>query len=160
MAFCGCLILLVHCASLCDRRLQVGEVEREVEYRIVLPCTSMLASACHLHTTYSASKLFDFLWLTTHTTFLYFSVCNKFELVHFAMSSAAARAEARRKAILSRGTDRLSKLTSSARGEDNPVYLHNGMNNKCFWLRREITLLFHDRAASTENFYDRKFCRR
>ncbi|THH04801.1 hypothetical protein EW145_g5262 [Phellinidium pouzarii] len=37
------------------------------------------------------------------------------------MSSAAAR-EARRKAILSRGTDRLSKLTSSARGEDNPVY--------------------------------------
>ena len=48
MAFCGCLILLVHCVSLCDRRLQVGEVEREVEYRIVLPCTSMLASACNL----------------------------------------------------------------------------------------------------------------
>jgi len=34
------------------------------------------------------------------------------------MSTAQARAEARRKAILSRGTDRLSKLTSSARGED------------------------------------------
>ncbi|KAI9452184.1 hypothetical protein BJY52DRAFT_1294473 [Lactarius psammicola] len=34
--------------------------------------------------------------------------------------SAAARAEARRKAILSRGTDRLSKLTSSARGDDAP----------------------------------------
>ncbi|KAF9777466.1 hypothetical protein BJ322DRAFT_1144737 [Thelephora terrestris] len=34
------------------------------------------------------------------------------------MSTAQLRAEARRKAILSRGTDRLSKLTSSARGED------------------------------------------
>lgn len=34
------------------------------------------------------------------------------------MSTAQARAEARRKAILSRGSDRLSKLTSSARGED------------------------------------------
>ncbi|KAJ7652159.1 hypothetical protein DFH06DRAFT_1270430 [Mycena polygramma] len=32
--------------------------------------------------------------------------------------SAAARAEARRKAILSRGTDRLAKLTTSGRGED------------------------------------------
>lgn len=42
------------------------------------------------------------------------------------MSSAAAKAEARRKAILSRGSDRLSKLTSSARGEDNPVYMNNG----------------------------------
>jgi len=41
------------------------------------------------------------------------------------MSSAAAKAEARRKAILSRGSDRLSKLTSSARGEDNPVYMNN-----------------------------------
>ncbi|CAL1697030.1 unnamed protein product [Somion occarium] len=40
------------------------------------------------------------------------------------MSSAAARAEARRKAILSRGTDRLAKLTSSARGEDAPAYMH------------------------------------
>ncbi|CAK5264174.1 unnamed protein product [Mycena citricolor] len=38
------------------------------------------------------------------------------------MSSAAARAEARRKAILSRGTDRLAKLTtSSGRPEDAPV---------------------------------------
>ncbi|KAJ7139348.1 hypothetical protein C8R44DRAFT_847394 [Mycena epipterygia] len=32
--------------------------------------------------------------------------------------SAAARAEARRKAILSRGTDRLAKLTTTGRGED------------------------------------------
>ncbi|KAF8150366.1 hypothetical protein K438DRAFT_1624431 [Mycena galopus ATCC 62051] len=36
--------------------------------------------------------------------------------------SAAARAEARRKAILARGGDRLAKLTTSGRGEDNPVY--------------------------------------
>ncbi|KAH8101549.1 hypothetical protein BXZ70DRAFT_933823 [Cristinia sonorae] len=41
------------------------------------------------------------------------------------MSSAAARAEARRKAILSRGTDRLAKLTTSARGEDAPAYMHD-----------------------------------
>ncbi|KIK43840.1 hypothetical protein CY34DRAFT_679905 [Suillus luteus UH-Slu-Lm8-n1] len=38
--------------------------------------------------------------------------------------SATARAEARRKAILSRGTDRLSKLTTTARGEDAPAYLN------------------------------------
>ncbi|KAF5361642.1 hypothetical protein D9758_007300 [Tetrapyrgos nigripes] len=38
--------------------------------------------------------------------------------------SAAARAEARRKAILSRGTDRLAKLTTSARGDD-PAYKHD-----------------------------------
>ncbi|EKM60550.1 uncharacterized protein PHACADRAFT_246560 [Phanerochaete carnosa HHB-10118-sp] len=38
------------------------------------------------------------------------------------MSSAAAKAEARRKAILNRGADRLAKLTTSARGEDSPVY--------------------------------------
>ncbi|KIM81713.1 hypothetical protein PILCRDRAFT_821063 [Piloderma croceum F 1598] len=37
---------------------------------------------------------------------------------------AAARAEARRKAILARGNDRLAKLTTSARGEDHPVYAH------------------------------------
>ncbi|KAJ7155895.1 hypothetical protein B0H12DRAFT_45727 [Mycena haematopus] len=37
--------------------------------------------------------------------------------------SAAARAEARRKAILARGGDRLAKLTNSGRGEDNPVYV-------------------------------------
>ena len=42
--------------------------------------------------------------------------------------SAAARAEARRKAILSRGTDRLAKLTTSARGEDAPAYLHDGLS--------------------------------
>ncbi|KAF8633185.1 hypothetical protein AX15_001483 [Amanita polypyramis BW_CC] len=34
------------------------------------------------------------------------------------MSTAAEKAEARRKAILSRGSDRLAKLTTSARGED------------------------------------------
>ncbi|KAG6874132.1 hypothetical protein C0995_005548 [Termitomyces sp. Mi166 len=37
--------------------------------------------------------------------------------------SASARAEARRKAILSRGTDRLARLTTSARGDD-PAYMH------------------------------------
>ncbi|KDQ55008.1 hypothetical protein JAAARDRAFT_38115 [Jaapia argillacea MUCL 33604] len=36
--------------------------------------------------------------------------------------SAAARAEARRKAILARGGDRLAKLTTSARGEDAPAF--------------------------------------
>lgn len=44
------------------------------------------------------------------------------------MSSAQARAEARRKAILSRGTDRLSKLTNSARGED-ATYINTGVWN-------------------------------
>ncbi|EAU93278.2 hypothetical protein CC1G_12184 [Coprinopsis cinerea okayama7 len=39
------------------------------------------------------------------------------------MSSASARAEARRRAILSRGSDRLAKLTTSARGEDAPRYM-------------------------------------
>ena len=43
------------------------------------------------------------------------------------MSSAAARAEARRKAILARGSDRLSRLTTSARGEDAPQFVHDGM---------------------------------
>ncbi|KIJ58723.1 hypothetical protein HYDPIDRAFT_32194 [Hydnomerulius pinastri MD-312] len=38
------------------------------------------------------------------------------------MSSPSARAEARRKAILGRGGDRLAKLTTSARGEDAPAY--------------------------------------
>jgi len=42
--------------------------------------------------------------------------------------SAASRAEARRKAILSRGTDRLAKLTTSARGEDAPAYMHDGIH--------------------------------
>jgi hypothetical protein len=41
---------------------------------------------------------------------------------------AAARAEARRKAILARGNDRLAKLTTSARGEDHPVYIHQGIS--------------------------------
>lgn len=39
------------------------------------------------------------------------------------MSSPAARAEARRKAILSRGSDRLAKLTTSGRGKDAPAYI-------------------------------------
>jgi len=38
--------------------------------------------------------------------------------------SATAKAEARRKAILSRGTDRLSRLTTSARGDDAPQFVH------------------------------------
>ncbi|KAF8439313.1 hypothetical protein L210DRAFT_3760991 [Boletus edulis BED1] len=41
------------------------------------------------------------------------------------MSSPAARAQARRKAILSRGGDRLAKLTTSARGEDASANLHD-----------------------------------
>ena len=47
--------------------------------------------------------------------------------------SAAARAEARRKAILSRGGDRLAKLTTSARGEDAPAYLHDGAHSDLFY---------------------------
>jgi hypothetical protein len=42
------------------------------------------------------------------------------------MSSPTARAEARRKAILARGGDRLAKLTTSARGEDAPAYAAPG----------------------------------
>ena len=41
-------------------------------------------------------------------------------------SPAAKRAEARRKALLARGSDRLSKLTTSARGEDAPQFAHDG----------------------------------
>ncbi|KAI0683330.1 hypothetical protein BC835DRAFT_1296299 [Cytidiella melzeri] len=41
------------------------------------------------------------------------------------MATATERAEARRKAILSRRGDRLAKLTSSARGEDAPAYMHD-----------------------------------
>jgi len=41
------------------------------------------------------------------------------------MSSPKERSEARRKALLSRGNDRLKKLTSSARGEDAPQFLHD-----------------------------------
>ncbi|KAG6331247.1 hypothetical protein ID866_7840 [Astraeus odoratus] len=39
------------------------------------------------------------------------------------MSSPSARAEARRKAILGRGSDRLARLTTSARGEDATAYI-------------------------------------
>jgi hypothetical protein len=49
------------------------------------------------------------------------------DTVHTHSMAAAARAEARRKAILSRGTDRLAKLTTSARGEDAPAYRHDGL---------------------------------
>lgn len=44
------------------------------------------------------------------------------------MATATERAEARRKAILARRGDRLAKLTSSARGEDAPAYMHDGMS--------------------------------
>jgi hypothetical protein len=40
----------------------------------------------------------------------------------------AERAEARRQAILSRGSDRLNKLTSSARGDDAPQFIRDGMS--------------------------------
>jgi GET complex subunit GET2 len=43
------------------------------------------------------------------------------------MSTAAAKAEARRKAILARGNDRLAKLTTSARGED-AAFVHDGVS--------------------------------
>lgn len=42
------------------------------------------------------------------------------------MSAAKARAEARRKAILARGGDRLARITSSARGEEGATYMHDG----------------------------------
>ncbi|KAH9939035.1 uncharacterized protein BXZ73DRAFT_44092 [Epithele typhae] len=41
------------------------------------------------------------------------------------MADARARAEARRKAILARGSDRLSRITTSARGEDGAAYMHD-----------------------------------
>ena len=44
------------------------------------------------------------------------------------MSDAKARAEARRKAILARGGDRLARITTSARGEEGASYMHDGMS--------------------------------
>ncbi|KAI0324455.1 hypothetical protein GY45DRAFT_380364 [Cubamyces sp. BRFM 1775] len=41
------------------------------------------------------------------------------------MSDAKSRAEARRKAILARGGDRLARITTSGRGEEGATYLHN-----------------------------------
>ncbi|KAI0761161.1 hypothetical protein BD413DRAFT_591879 [Trametes elegans] len=41
------------------------------------------------------------------------------------MSDAKARAEARRKAILARGGDRLARITSSARGDEGATYMHD-----------------------------------
>ena len=40
--------------------------------------------------------------------------------------AATARSEARRRAILARGNDRLAKLTASARGKEATVYVHDG----------------------------------
>ncbi len=42
------------------------------------------------------------------------------------MADAKARAEARRKAILARGGDRLARITTSARGEEGASYMHDG----------------------------------
>ena len=42
------------------------------------------------------------------------------------MADAKARAEARRKAILARGGDRLARITTSARGEDGAAYMKDG----------------------------------
>ncbi|KAI5992884.1 hypothetical protein EDD15DRAFT_2167757 [Pisolithus albus] len=44
-------------------------------------------------------------------------------------SPSAARAEARRKAILGRGSDRLAKLTTSARGEEATSYIQTGSSD-------------------------------
>ncbi|KAH9850581.1 hypothetical protein C2E23DRAFT_869807 [Lenzites betulinus] len=41
------------------------------------------------------------------------------------MSDPKARAEARRKAILARGGDRLARITSSARGDEGATYMHD-----------------------------------
>ena len=41
------------------------------------------------------------------------------------MADAKARAEARRKAILARGGDRLARITTSARGEDGASYMRD-----------------------------------
>ena len=56
--------------------------------------------------------------------------------------AAAARAEARKKAILARGTDRLAKLTTSARGDDGSVF---GMHSSS---------VLHSRSLSQRNFLD------
>lgn len=66
-----------------------------------------------------------------------------------AMSSATARAEARRKAILARGADRLSKLTTSARGEDAPVYMQDSKATALYLYRFEPDTLRNavDKAA-------------
>lgn len=62
--------------------------------------------------------------------------------VYETTMSAAARAEARRKAILSRGGDRLAKLTSSARGDDASAYMHDGMSIcRRKWSVRHLDLL-------------------
>ncbi|KIY73273.1 hypothetical protein CYLTODRAFT_417236 [Cylindrobasidium torrendii FP15055 ss-10] len=62
------------------------------------------------------------------------------------MSTATARAEARRKAILSRGSDRLAKLTTSGRGEDAPAYMHDDpplakLNNLSKFVGEETTAM-------------------
>ena len=45
---------------------------------------------------------------------------------YLTMADAKARAEARRKAILARGGDRLARITTSARGEDGAAYMKDG----------------------------------
>ncbi|KAF8641550.1 hypothetical protein AX16_009927 [Volvariella volvacea WC 439] len=54
------------------------------------------------------------------------------------MPTAVERAEARRKAILSRGSDRLSKLTTSARGEGAPAYLSDSPRSVSSTLRNFV----------------------
>ena len=61
----------------------------------------------------SFDATFIFSTLSHHRTKIQQKPLNKIE-----MADAAAAREARRKAILSRGNDRLNKLASSARGED------------------------------------------
>jgi hypothetical protein len=65
---------------------------------------------------------------------LFFSVKKKETLLErktfkTKMSTAAEKAEARRRAILSRGNDRLSKLTTTARGEDGKAYVNVGTSH-------------------------------
>lgn len=55
------------------------------------------------------------------------------------MSSAAERAEARRKAILAKRGDRLAKLTTTARGDEG-TYFNDGMSE--FYLDLSYILYF------------------
>lgn len=62
---------------------------------------------------------------TTTTTFSLYNTTTT-----STMSSAAARADARKKAILGRGSDRLARLASSARGEEAARYLQSGQSGR------------------------------
>jgi GET complex subunit GET2 len=68
------------------------------------------------------------------------------------MSTAAARAEARRKAILSRGSDRLSKLTSSARGGEDTSHLTSGASRLTL---RTIFLIDDDFPGTESPLYNK-----